>query len=177
MQAPCLDFKSLDQQFELLKKEVKAQRDRFEAERRRAAELDEKIRKLSGLRDLEILRKLGLDLESLRAHVKEELEIVQQNFDQFKKSQPPEKAAELDKITLLRRIKQQWAGALPFLFPPAFGCEPVKAGQNVACNATIAEINLRAKSTGLGGAWGLEAIATQPPLRADLWWTYMPAQN
>lgn len=175
MQAPCLDFKSLDQQFDQLKKEVKARRERMEAERRAAAELDEKIRKQAGPRELEILRQIGLDLEALRAHGKEELEIVQQNLDQFKKMPPP--AADLDKATLVRHLVQQWAEAQLGVFPPAFGCDPAKAGQNVACNATIAEINLRAKSTGLGGAWGLEAIATQTPLRAELWWTFMPTQN
>jgi hypothetical protein len=177
MTTTCLDFKSLEQQLEQLKKEVKAHRESLESERRRSAELDEKVRKQTALHELEILRQLGLNLDALRAHGTEELEIVQHHLEQFKKSQPPEKAAELQKQGLKRQILQQWAGAFPRIVPPAFGCEPATASQNVACNATLAEINLRAKSTGLGGAWGLEAIATQPALRADLWWVHVPAKN
>jgi hypothetical protein len=66
------------------------------------------------------------------------------------------------------------AGAHTWLTPPAYAYEPP---QDTGCVASLAEINMEATSTGLGGGWGWWAHGVPPVLWRGLWFLYWPTDN
>ncbi len=170
-----LDFRILDKQLEQLNAFTRARRKRMEEDFQRAAALDEKLRKLTGERQLEALRMTGLDLKTLEKYDQEELKLLQDDFKQFQNSNPPSDLGQgREKERILRYGVAKLGGARTWLLPPAYACEPGSGGNDVVCTTTLAELNMKAHSSGLGGSWGWLAH-TYPPVKwAGLWFVYWP---
>ncbi len=173
-----LDLPSLNQQIGKLREYMHARRARLEADFRRAAEFDEKLRQLTGPREIELLSKVGVDMQALEAQKKEELQLINQDFENFIKAKPPEGLGQQrEKERILRQGVAKLGGARTWILPPAYACEPGSGGSDVVCNATLAELNMKDHSSGLGGGWGWLAHVTPPVEYAGLWFLYWPSAN
>ncbi len=178
MTTASLDLNFLDRQLEQLRRDIQYRQARLEADRRRAAEFAEKLRQLTEQRDLETLRKTGLDPDKVEVHTKEEIQLLRQDFEEFKKSPPPEglgQRRERDRV--LRQAVAIQADARTWLYPPAYACEPGSGGPDVVCYPPEAKINMKDYSSGLGGGWGCTAHGAGGLNWAGLWFLYWPPAN
>lgn len=181
---------------ETYQRHLRIERDYQESIRRRSNQL---ASKLQDNESKKVKFLMGFDSATERqfkAETKREQELLRNDLTLFLQSPPPEAISvfkregaylqrALPRTASSLRVPPWWAAASPHLYerlgtaggpihfqltPPALATEPASP----FTSAELGELNLYAKSSGLGGSWGLGAVATQAPVYGALSFAFLP---